>query len=1285
MMPIYRGPHALSEFRRISLLTRCQAVVPGITELHACYFYAVDVHREPTRTERQQLEGILAVQELLDTGRPLQFLVCPRPGTISPWSSKATDILHNCGAATVTRVERGIAYAFDGNRLSAEALQPVLPLLFDRMTEAVVPDPSVLFAAVPPRPLQHIPLADEGRPALERANRDLGLALAPPEIDYFQAVFTDLGRDPTDVELMTFAVVNSEHCRHKIFNARWIIDGQEQERSLFDMIRHTHESHPEYCVKAYSDNAAVIQGDSIPVFYPDAGEPVYTYRERPTDIVIKVETHNHPTAISPFPGAATGVGGEIRDETAAGIGGRSQAGLCAFFTSHLRLPDFPQPWERQYAEFPRRLAPPLEIMTTGPLGGASFGNEFGRPNLLGVFRTYEDIVEGRFRGYHKPIMAAGGMGLIDSEHVHKGQPAAGDPVIQIGGPAMLIGLGGGTASSMGAGSSQEDLDYASVQRGNAEMQRRCQELINACIAMGPDNPIVSIHDLGAGGLSNGCPELVQDVGARFDLRAVETADPGMSPMELWCNEAQERYVLIIRRHDLDRFARIAARERCLVAVIGIVTGDRRLTVSDSQFDTLPIDNLDLGVLLGKPPGMVRQVKRLAAGPPPLELTAVPLADAVDRLLRFPAIAAKTFLISIADRTVSGLVARDQMVGPYQVPVADMAITLRSYRAFSGSAMAMGERAPVALIDAPASGRLAIAEALTNLAAAPIGAIEQVKLSGNWMCACGEPGEDAALYDTVHSVAMEFCPALGVSIPVGKDSLSMSAGWQDSQGAEHRITAPLSLVVSAFAPVTDVRLAVTPELAADPDSRLLLLDLGRGADRLGGSALAQVYNQLGDCCPDVHPADLRRLFTAIQELLQQRLLLACHDRSDGGLFVTIAEMAFAGRTGVDLALNAASHEPLAALFNEEIGVVIQYAAAAENAVFDIVRRHGLEDLAQPVGRPNTDGQLRIHHGGRVLFARPVTELHAAWFELSYHMQRQRDNPDCAREEMDGIAVPQASGTSVDASFTLAPAATGSARPRLAVLREQGVNGHVEMAAAFDAAGFDAIDVTMTDLLEGGADLASMHGLVACGGFSYGDVLGGGAGWARTILYHAGLREAFSAFFNRPETFALGVCNGCQMMVRLTDLIPGAEGWPQILPNRSEQFEARLTTVEILPSPSVLLRDMEGARLPIPCAHGEGRMVFPASASSSTNASPASTCMRFVDASGQPAERYPSNPNGSPGGATGATTTDGRVTIMMPHPERSIRNVQLSWRPSTWTGEFSPWLRLFQNARSFVQEC
>ena len=1298
MLLNFAGPPALSPFRLLPLLERCRGILPSLENLQASYFYAVQLERPIAADEQLRLERILDTNKVVPPWRPNEIPICPRPGTTSPWSSKATDILNNCGLDFVRRVERGTLYTFTANPLpTASDLEPILPLLYDRMTEAPVPELDTLFHQVDPQPLVRIPILAEGRQALVAANSEMGLALSDSEIDYVLRAFSDLDRDPTDVELMMFSVVNSEHCRHKIFNADWIVDGQRQQHSLFDMIRHTHQTHPQGTVKAYSDNAGIIQGFSAPIFCPRVDQAYrYAYRNQQTHVLIKVETHNHPTAISPYPGASTGVGGEIRDEGAAGTGGWPQAGLCAFFTSDLRLPDFGQPWEKDYAEFPNRLATPLEIMSEGPIGGAAFGNEFGRPNILGVFRTLEEICAGRYRGYHKPIMVAGGVGLIDAEHVEKQNPVPGDCVVQLGGPAMLIGLGGGAASSMDTGSNLEDLDFASVQRDNPEMQRRAHELICRCISLGTENPILSIHDVGAGGLSNACPELVEDLGARFDLRAIHNDDPSMSPMQIWSNEAQERYVLVVGRDHLDRFSELAARERCLFAVIGEITGDGKLNLDDPLLHDPPIAELDLEVLLGKPPKMLRDATRLSQTHPPLDLGSTSVAQAAERVLRFPAVAAKTFLITITDRTVTGLIARDQMVGPYQVPISDLGLTCHSFQGYTGSAIAMGERAPLALIDAPASGRMAVAEAVTNIAAVQIGDIHNIKLSGNWMCACGEEGEDAALFDTVRAVGLEFCPALGVSIPVGKDSLSMRAVWEDSRGSAHKIVAPLSLVISAFAPVEDIRRIATADLKKEPQTRLLLVDLGRGLNRLGGSCLAQTYNQIGNEVPDICASDLRSLYNAVQKLLTHDLILAYHDRSDGGLFATVAEMAFAGRSGITLDLAALGHDPLAALFCEEIGVVLQYRSCDEEAVLAAFDQEQIGEHVHIIGTPADELNLRILNGDIPIYDAPLLDLHATWAELSYRIQAQRDNPESAREEFDNITATKDPGlnfhltfeptsTSADQSEAKKTRQTnGRAKPQLAVLREQGINGQVEMAAAFDAAGFESVDLTMTDLITGRADLSQFHGLVACGGFSYGDVLGAGAGWARSILFNSSLRDQFAAFFNRPYTFSLGVCNGCQMLAHLKELIPGSEAWPQFHRNLSEQFEARLVTVEVMESASVLLRQMEGSRLPIAVAHGEGRIQFANDQDFGKARDQNQLCLRYVDNHGQPTERYPQNPNGSLQGLTALCSSDGRTTIMMPHPERVFRNVQLSWRPPQWRGEAGPWLKLFQNARAFADE-
>lgn len=1293
------GGKALSQFRLKALHLRMREEAPllNVSRVEARFVYFVETD---SALSDQELTGALA---LLGAHRPPGdeggFCVTPRKGTISPWSSKATDIFRNCGLSSVLRVERGIRYRLfpapaghrgvSGNKsrpgpLSLKNAAPLLHAIHDRMTEGVYEDVSDLFRQMKPRPVSFIDVGAEGRAALEKANAGIGLALSRGDIDYLHAAYKAMRRNPTDVELTMFGQVNSEHCRHKIFNADWIVDGDRMRMSLFGMIRNTHKAHPEGTLMAYSDNAAVIAGFRRDWFESDRGGSMeYRHEPEQVDIVMKVETHNHPTAISPFPGAATGVGGEIRDETATGIGGRSKAGLCGFMVSNLRVPGFIMPWEKDYAEFPGRLATPLEIMTDGPLGGAAFGNEFGRPQLCGFFRTYEERYNGRYRGYHKPIMVAGGIGAIKRMHSRKKDIARGACIVQLGGPAMRIGLGGGAASSMATGSNVEALDFDSVQRDNAEMQRRCQEVIEACMALKEKNPILSIHDLGAGGLSNGCPELVSETGGRFWLRKVHNEEKSMSPMEIWCCEAQERYVLAIPRNALDGFIRICGRERCPVAVIGEATGDGHLTLHDEYFGNDPID-IELKVILGKPPKMLRDVKHLHETHPPLNLEGVTVRDAAERVLRLPSVANKTFLITIADRTVQGMTARDQMVGPYQAPISDVAVTAVSYRGYSGSAMAMGERAPVALVNAPASGRMAIGEALTNICAADVGRIGNVKLSANWMCACGEEGEDANLYDTVRAAGMEFCPAIGVAIPVGKDSLSMRTVWQTSAGRHEKMVAPLSLVVSSFAPVRDVRKTVTPDLKRVPSSSLVLVDLGRGRNRLGCSALAQVCNQVGADCADVDsPADLVAYFTAVQELVDKELLLAYHDRSDGGVFVTLAEMAFGGRSGITVKADGLGRSPLSILFAEELGCVIQVENGKLSRVMKTLARHGLRECGHVIGCPAGDGRMTVTLDGKKVFSETITRLNRMWSELTYRMQARRDNPACAGEEYDNILDRRDSGMSFKLSFGIRRSWNARGRrPKVAILREQGVNGHVEMAAAFDGAGFQCVDVHMTDLLSGRVSLAHFAGLAACGGFSYGDVLGAGSGWAKSILFNGKLKEMFAEFFRRGDTFTLGVCNGCQMVAQLKEIIPGAGHWPEFTRNRSERFEARYVTVEVLPSPSVLLKGMEGSRIGIPVAHGEGFADFSRTGQRAGVARKHLVALRYVDNRGKPTERYPFNPNGSAGGITGLTTLDGRVTIMMPHPERAFRSIQLSYRPGWLSTEEGPWLRLFQNARAFT---
>jgi phosphoribosylformylglycinamidine synthase len=1298
-----RGARALSEFRIAKLLPALQAIHPGIRRLAAEYWHFAETEALLAPAEHDILSRLLqygAPPDRMPAGA--LFLVVPRIGTISPWSSKATEIARICGLSRVRRIERGTLYALDA-QLDADARTRVAALLHDRMTESVLAGPddaAELFRRFDPRPLVRVPLA-----SLEQANVELGLALTEEEIEYLRAAFRALGRDPTDAELTMFAQANSEHCRHKIFNAEWIVDGERKERSLFAMIRYTHAVCPQGTVVAYSDNAAVMEGRVAQQFHPDGGG-VYQPRAVLTHTVMKCETHNHPTAIAPFAGAATGAGGEIRDEGATGRGAKPKAGLVGYSVSHLRIPGAEQPWETEDTGRPDRIVSALSIMLEGPIGAASFNNEFGRPALAGYFRTFEQKVAGVQRGYHKPIMLAGGIGNICATQVEKAPLAAGTLLLQIGGPGMLIGMGGGAASSLAAGANTADLDFDSVQRGNAEIQRRAQEVIDRCWQLGDANPILSIHDVGAGGLSNALPELVHAAhgGARVDLRAIPSEEPGMSPREIWSNEAQERYVLAIAPHDRERFAGICARERCPHAVLGAVTPDGRLRVDDTRFDNRPVD-VALSTMLGKPPRMLRDVARVPRALEPLALTDIELRDAAYRVLQHPAVVDKTFLIAIGDRTVGGLCSRDPFVGPWQTPVADCAVTLLGFDGYAGEAFAIGERAPIALIDGAASGRMAVAEALTNVAAARIGSLDRVKLSANWMAAAGYPGEDAELYRTVEAVAMSFCPALGVSIPVGKDSLSMRTAW------DHReVVAPLSLIVSAFAPVEDARATLTPRLRTDcGETELILIDLGCGKNRLGGSILAQTYSTFGDRCPDADDARLvAGLFRAVQALAAEGLLLAYHDRSDGGLFVTACEMAFAGHCGVTLnldpiAFDAAADEvdafkrngeeqlagrmrdlALGALFAEELGALVQVRDSDRGRVMDALRAAGIGECAHIVGHLNTRDEIRITRNARAVFAEKRIELQRAWSETTFRMQSLRDNPQCAQEEFDRVLDSADPGLSFALSFDpaediTAPFVSRGARPRVAVLREQGVNSQVEMAAAFHRAGFEAIDVHMSDVLSGRVTLDSFRGLAACGGFSYGDVLGGGQGWAKSILYNARARAEFERFFGRSDTFALGSCNGCQMMAALKEIIPGAAHWPVFVRNRSEQFEARFVLVEIPPSPSILLAGMAGSRMPIATAHGEGLAQFASAAGQDRVAS--LVCMRFVDHRGKATETYPLNPNGSPRGITGLTTPDGRFTIWMPHPERVFRSVQMSWTPDG-APEDSPWMRIFRNARVWV---
>ena len=1336
----FRGEPAHSHFRLQKLLQQIIALNPFVTAIDSHYWYFCATQSQLNTEETHALCRLLNVegeQHKHESPGGEFFLILPRLGTISPWSSKATDIAHHCGLSKIERIERGIAYhLYFTQVLSAQERQQLMRLLHDRMTESVfysLDEVQQLFQQFPPKPLRYIDIVVHGVSALQQANQNLGLALSQDEIDYLFDYFQQIQRNPTDVELMMFAQANSEHCRHKIFNANWIIDGQTQDKSLFAMIRNTHQVHPQGTLVAYADNASVIAGDTIARFYPGK-DNAYGYLPEKTHWLMKVETHNHPTAISPFPGAATGVGGEIRDEGATGRGAKPKAGLCGFSVSNLNIPEAIQPWENDSSDKnkqsiygrPNRIASALQIMLEGPIGGAAFNNEFGRPNLAGYFRTFEEHVAGEMRGYHKPIMLAGGIGQISDSHVHKEKFDAGALLIQLGGPGMLIGLGGGAASSMDTGSNMESLDFDSVQRGNPEMQRRAQEVIDRCWQLqrsGQENPILFIHDVGAGGLSNAFPELVHDSnkGGRFDLRNIPSEESSMSPMQLWSNEAQERYVLAIKPESLDLFRSICERERCPFAAVGKATAEQQLTVFDSESTDIPVD-MSLSVLLGKPPKMLRDVvrrnKQLAA----IDFSCMTLIDTAYRILRLPSVADKTFLITIGDRSIGGMTARDQMVGPWQVPVADVAVTSRGFQTNLGEAFAIGERTPLALIDPVASARMAVGEGICNIAAGLIDDIEQIKLSANWMAAAGHPGEDAGLYDAVHSVGMELCPQLGMSIPVGKDSMSMKTTWQeiDPQNGEvtHKeVIAPLSLIVSAFASVTNVRQTLTPQLRTDCGAtELLLIDLGAGQNRLGGSALTQVYKQVGNTVPNIDgeigAKRLKAFFNAIQRLNRENKILSYHDRSDGGLFVTLCEMAFAAHTGVTINLDQLCFDArrsdldgselhpeqsgnhfyekiLEVLFNEELGAVIQIRTEHHAEVMNVLHDAGLRDMSFVIGQLNNSDEIRLMRNNQAVLSEQRVDLQRAWSETTYHMQKLRDNPVCAQQEYDRILDTNDPGLQFNLLFDAsddiaAPFIHSNTRPRIAILREQGVNGHVEMAAAFDRAGFAAVDVHMSDILSGCVSLKDFQGMAACGGFSYGDVLGAGEGWAKSILFNPRARDEFAAFFQRKDSFALGVCNGCQMMSNLQEIIPGTEHWPRFKRNLSEQFEARLVMVEVQQTTSILFAGMSGSRMPITVAHGEGKVEFAVNAvENSLDAVANLVTLRFVNNNGVITEQYPYNPNGSMQGITGLTTADGRFNVLMPHPERVFRISQHSWYPDSFSNqEDGPWMRLFRNARQWI---
>ena len=1291
-----RGAPALSTFRQTKILNKLQQVLPQVSGVYAEFMHFAELTAELAGNERQVLERILRYGPKVDVQEPAGelFLVIPRFGTISPWSSKATDIAHNCGLGSVKRLERGIAYYVEG--ISAADRAAAAAVLHDRMVEVVLDNTAAaagLFSHAEPAPLSTVDILGGGRKALVAADKALGLALAEDEVDYLVTNYQALGRNPTDVELMMFAQANSEHCRHKIFNASWTIDGEEQDKSLFQMIKNTYQCYNDNILSAYKDNASVIVGHKAGRFFPNPDGRDYAYHQEDMHILMKVETHNHPTAIAPHSGAATGSGGEIRDEGATGRGSKPKAGLTGFTVSDLKIPGFEQPWESQYGK-PDRIVSAFDIMIDGPLGGAAFNNEFGRPNLCGYFRTFELEHNGEVRGYHKPIMIAGGYGNIRGEHVQKGEIPVGACLIVLGGPAMQIGLGGGAASSMASGQSNADLDFASVQRENPEMERRCQEVIDRCWQLGDKNPIAFIHDVGAGGISNAFPELVNDGGrgGKFELRNVPNDEPGMSPLAIWSNESQERYVLAVAQEDLAKFDAICARERAPYAVVGYATEEPHLTVTDSHFGNKPVD-LPLQVLLGKPPRMHRDVTSRSVAAEAFDGSDVDLADAAKRVLSLPTVASKSFLITIGDRSITGTVARDQFVGPWQVPVADVAVTTSSYDTYAGEAMAMGERTPVALLDGPASGRLAVAEAITNLAAAPIEKLADIKLSANWMCAAGHEGEDAILYNTVKAVGMELCPELQVTIPVGKDSMSMKTRWNDN-GEDKAVTAPTSLIITGFAPTSDARKVLTPQLRLDQgETDLIVVDLGRGQNRLGASCFAQVYGKVGAVPADLDDAeDLKAFFAVVQGLNADGKVLAYHDRADGGLFATITEMAFAGHCGADISMDMLADDEAglaAALFAEEIGAVLQVRRDDVEEVLAQFEAAGLGDCTAVIGSPNDDDQITFSFRDEEFLSESRVNWQRVWAQTSYEMQARRDNADCAKQEFDALLDAEDPGIHAELTFDINENITAglTARPRVAILREQGVNGQIEMAAAFDRAGFTTIDVHMSDILSGAVTLDGFRGLVACGGFSYGDVLGAGEGWAKSILFNEQARSQFEAFFKREDTFALGVCNGCQMLSNLHELIPGAEHWPHFVRNMSEQFEARVAMVEVQESDSLFFAGMAGSRMPIAIAHGEGRAEF-ASEDDIAELSAGQIALRFVNNYGDVTEQYPFNPNGSPQGITGLTANDGRVTIMMPHPERVFRAIQNSYIPADSEGkswdEDGAWMRMFRNARVWCEE-
>ena len=1279
MISFHCGIQALRKFKINTLNERIKRLIPGLEIIGTEYIHFIETDKELSQSNKKTLHKLLNYSPEVDLENSKHTItVAPRIGTISPWSSKASEICKLCGLSVISRIERGINYHL--NRIiNANELVTLLELVMDKMTEShlqSLSDSELLFNELMPNEFITIDILGLGKSAINKANNELGLALSQSEINYLFDSFTAIKRNPRDIELMMFAQANSEHCRHKIFNADWTIDSEKQAISLFGMIKNTYKQNPEGLLSVYSDNSAVMNGYSSNYF--EANEKgVYQSSVGEKAVLMKVETHNHPTAIAPDPGAATGSGGEIRDEGATGRGSKPKTGLCGFSVSNLKLPNSIQPWEIDYGK-PSQIASALEIMIDGPIGAASFNNEFGRPNTCGYFRTYEqETKNGDVRGYHKPIMLAGGIGNIKKNHVEKGLISDGDKIIVLGGPAMLIGLGGGAASSIGSGDQNENLDFASVQRANPEMQRRSQEVINACTNLGDKNPIVSIHDIGAGGLSNGIPELVNDStkGAKLQLRSIPNDELKMSPLEIWCNESQERYVIAIKDESIALFDEICIKERAPYAVLGSATEDRHLLLEDSHFNNKPID-LEMSLLFGSSPKTHKDVESLANIEDAFNPINIELEDALNRLLNLPTIASKNFLITIADRSVTGLIARDQMIGPWQVPVADCAISLSDYLGYQGEAMSIGEKTPISLINAAAAARMSVGEALTNLMGAFIEDISHINLSANWMCASGHPGEDAKLFEAVKSIGMELCPQLGLTIPVGKDSMSMKSSWREGD-KEKSVTAPLSLIISAFSRTPDARLQITPLLSINLNSELFLIDLGLGKNRMGGSSLAQVFNQIGNETPDLDdPALFAKFFSVINTLNKEGLVNAFHDRSDGGALITLLEMAFASRCGLDIRTSKLLYE----LFNEELGCVIQVSNHNREKVLNELEKAGLKEHTKSIAKINETDEIIIYQDDIEVFKDQRVNLQKVWSSTSYHISKLRDNPESALSEYSELSE-SSNGLKISPTFDInenisTPYLNQGIKPKIAILREQGINGHIEMAAAFTKAGFEATDVHMSQILSGEVSLSRFKGLAACGGFSYGDVLGAGRGWANSILLNHKAKDEFSEYFLRSDSFTLGVCNGCQMISNLRDIIPGTENWPSFERNTSEQFEARFTGVRINNSKSLFFAGMQDSVMPIAIAHGEGKASFKSKLPENT------ISMQYVDHSGNASQIYPHNPNGSENAAAAICDDTGRVTIMMPHPERVFRAVQNSWHPNNWD-ERSPWMRMFDNAREWIK--